>query len=400
MVRFRRMAPSDSAGGTKGGILFVTGFWSAETLGRSAVRSTESYLRLFAELHRSLPFALHVWVEPQLEERVRRIVLASPPAPRTVSGKRFDELPYAHLLELCQALPHMVNADPKGKESIAFSTASWAKASLVDEAARALGVTVPSARVAWVDFGLAHVADMTINWPAVEEAIRATDRIQVCEMRPTSPREIADLAKYYEYNRGRIAAGFFSAPPEAMRWFAEETGRAVDEVLEVGRVVLEEQIMSVICARHPDRFQPYSSDYQGVLRNLPRIERDLGTVLYALTSAREEALSARGLEIYRAVVRAGLAGLRIEPQHAARLFYEAQICAWYVDRGASDDVARLAIDLHAAGCAEVRASIDKLRPGFDRNVKHAGLSFARADPAEALERIVARDDFTAWKGCL
>ena len=185
-----------------------------------------------------------------------------------------------------------------------------------------------------------------------------------------------------------------------MRWFAEEIGRAVDEALEVGRVVLEEQIMSVVCARHPDAFHAYSSDYQGVIRNLPGIERDLGTVLYALTSAREEALSQRGLEIYRAVVRAGLAGLRIEPQHAARLFYEAQICAWYVDREASDDVARLAIDLRAAGCAEVREAIDRLRPSFDRNIKHAGLSFDVVDPEEALARVVAREDFSAWKGCL
>lgn len=399
------MAPSDSAipskGGTKGEILFVTGFWSAETLGRTSTRATESYLRLFAELHRAVPHAMAVWIEPHLEHRVREIVIESAPAPRSILVKRFEDLPYSHLVERCEALPHMVNADPNGKESIPFSTTSWAKAALVDEAARLhSGLPGEPGRVAWIDFGLAHVADMTINWPAVEAAIRATDRIQVCEMRPTSPREIANLGEYYEYNRGRIAAGFFSASPDGMRWFAEEMGRAVDEVLEVGRVVLEEQIMSVICARHPDRFQPYSSDYQGVLRNLPGIERDLGTVLYALKSAREQALSARGLEIYRAVVRAGVAGFRIEPQHAARLFYEAQICAWYVERAVSDDVARLAIDLHAAGCAEVRDAIDKFRPGFDRNLRHAGLSFDVVDPAEALERVVARDDFAAWKGCL
>ena len=381
-------------------LLFVTGFWSAETLGRASTRATESYLHLFAELHRALPFPLHVWIEPALEERVARIAGKPRPAGRVVAAKRFEDLPYSHLVERCEALPHMVNADPRGKESIPFSTTSWAKAALVDEAARLHGATSEAHRVAWIDFGLAHVADMRIDWRAVGNMIRAAERVQVCEMRPTSPREIADLGEYYTYNRGRIAAGFFSAPPAEVRWFAEEIDRAVDEVLEVGRVVLEEQIMSVICARHPERFQPYSSDYQGILRNLPGIERDLGTVLYALSSAREQALSARGLEIYRAVVRAGMAGLRIEPQHAARLFYEAQICAWYVDRGASDDVGRLAVDLHAAGCAEVRAAIDELRPSFDRNVKHAGLSFARVDPAEALERIVARDDFTAWKGCL
>ena len=188
MARSDRVASVASGVPPQGGILFVTGFWSAETLGRTSTRATESYLRLFAEMERQLPFALHVWIEPDLEPRLAKIV---PPyrrhrPPRTVAAKHFDELPYSHLTERCEALPHMVNADPKGKESIAFTTTSWAKASLVDEAARLHDVAGADARVAWIDFGLAHVADMRIDWTAIERAIRSIALVQVCEMRPTS----------------------------------------------------------------------------------------------------------------------------------------------------------------------------------------------------------------------
>ena len=387
--------------GTREDILFVTGFWSAETLARSSTRATESYLRLFQELHQAVPFAMHVWIEPHLERRVRAIVVENAPAPRTVRVKRYQDLPFTHLVARCESLPHMDNVDRHGKESIPFSTTSWAKAALVDEAARLHGIAGDSARVAWIDFGIAHVADMAVRWAEVEGALRRADGLLICEMHPTAPNELDDLAEYCRFNRGRVAAGFFSGAPTAMTWFADATARAIDEVLDLGRVVLEEQVMSVLCAREPDRFAPYSSDYMGVLRNVTGIERDLGTVLYALGKAREKSLSQRGLQIFSDMVdSASRSRIRLEPHEAARLLYDAFICAWYVDRARADDVAELAVSLRAAGCAEVRREIDRHRKSFDSNLAFAGAKFDGADPVASLRRIVERSDFPAWKGCL
>jgi hypothetical protein len=181
---------------------FVTGFWDPESLGRGSSRSARSYLRLFEELHASLPFSLVVFADPKHEEEIRRIVRGSG-LPRYVERMPLEELPRMQERERFQALRPMENAGD-GKDTLEFAIVTWSKVDLLARVALEESQQDAS-HVAWIDFGVAHVCDpASIDWHKLTS--RMPFRARICEMRATARHELEDLAGYYSHNRGRVAA--------------------------------------------------------------------------------------------------------------------------------------------------------------------------------------------------
>ena len=389
-------------------VLFVTGFWSPATLGRPSSRVLGTYLRLFEELHAKLPFPLHAWVEPGSVEAVSRIVREPGAGARLVRALPFEALPFHARLDACRHLPHLANR-VAAKHSVEFAAASWSKPWLMQRAAeehvRAGALSSdPAARVAWIDFGIARVADMDVRWGEFAGALQRTDRVRLCQMRPVGLDEVRCARTFYERDRGHVAAGFLSAAlagDAAIDTFARACECAVDEMIEVGRVALEEQVFAKVLAENPAWFDCYTAYYWGVLRNVPGIERDLDVALAALRRARQLEMHEAGTRIYREIVGAADAGrIKLWTFHAAPLLFDGLICAWYVDRPLALDAARVASLLYAAGEPTFRAAVQPMRPRFDENLAFAGESFDRPSSDEAAAEICRHPRFRAWSGAL
>lgn len=350
------------------------------------------YLRLFEELHAVLPFDLHVWIDPSLEGALEYILSSPGAGRRTIGVKAFEDLDFYSSLGAIASLPRPDNGNDV-TDVPAFSMVSYCKPSLVAEAASSSKAT----EFAWIDFGIAHVADLLARW----EDFRIGALVRVCEISATARSEVADRRAYYRDNRYRIAAGLMTGGREAFAWLTERMRDEVSLMIASGRRVHEEPILSVIAAEHPDRFEvPWFSDYIGILRNYVGVDRhgDLPAILGNLTRARELSLHKRGTEIANAIISSAASRrLHLEPSEAARLLHDAFICAFYADVDLAKHIADVITGLYAHGCATARSALERMRPLLDTNLRCVG---ATLEAPISWEYMASLEDFSAWRGSL
>lgn len=373
----------------------VTGFWEPATLKREAVRSGAIYLRLFEELHRTVPLPMTIFIDPAWTTPLENVLTRIPVKhDRRVVPRRFDDLPHArHLSDPnFHALLPPDNRSESGKDTHAFAAMTWAKASLVADAA-ALDLDAES--FAWLDFGLAHVAMIQpVDWRAIERA--CPDRPRVCEMRATHLSELADDAEFYRFIRGKIASGMMTVG----RPYVDELRDAVDDEVEraiaSGRLTLEENIYGALTARRPELFTSWFSDYHGVVRNYVDVVDDVDCVLDNLTYCRDRSLHEHAVTIYHAVHRSLRRGLiRLDAVDFHRLLHDGFVAAFYVDRSLAENIARRMTALARFSPA--------LRDRLDNALVRANLAHVGVDldqPELDWTAFAALDDFTAWRSCL
>lgn len=361
-------------------LTLVTGFWDPRALGRDAhPRTMERYLGFFAELHRLVPWPIVAWVDPAWADAVSAIVARDAPARRRVIPRAFEDLPRAKARESFAALRVFDNHDPS-KDTLGFSIVTWAKPELVVEAIEL--DEFAGARWAWIDFGLAHVADLRdVDWLGI--AALAPERVRLCAMRATAPDEIRDLPEFYRGNRGKIAASFFTGGAEAMRGLRSRFRRELTRMRGTGRRVHDEQILAALTAREPAAFEHWYADYTGIVVNYTGIRRDIGTILDALADCRQRSLSAFGVDLARGLVDAvGVGHVRLTPAETARLLHEGFICAYYAERPLAERLGRLLASLYRHGGDEFRRAIDGWGSLVEQNLRYAGIELAGAPPAD------------------
>lgn len=375
--------------------LFVTAFFDAEVIGRTAFRATDVYLRLFEETHCALPFPLVVYADPKSAERIQRVVDGKYVGQlRVVSPLEVREIPRMNDLERLSKLTRMRNADGP-KDTLAFAVLTWAKPWLVKRASEELSAFD---RLAWIDFGLPHVTDpASVDWGAVEWKM-PKHTVRVCEMRATSPREIEDLESFYSYNRGKIASAFFTAGKEPLGTLVTRFDEEIARMEKTGYCVNEEQIFGALTARHPELFSRWYSDYGGVLLNYTSIRKDLPTVLDDLSYCRENGMTARGVEIFDAVTSAMEARtLRLfadQQEEMARLLFDGQICLYYEDKARAREISRFIALLYTFGSRVIRQALERFRPQLDRNLAFFDVQLDAG--MLGWEALAERTDFHAW----
>jgi hypothetical protein len=361
-------------------LALVTGFWDPRTLGRERhPRTTDEYLRLFAQLHARVPWPIVVWVDPPWVDAVRAIVAGGAPGPRRVVARAFEDLPHARRRQAFASLRPFDNYDPR-KDTLQFLIMMWSKSDLVVDAMDLDEFASP--RWAWIDFGIAHVADLGgVDWRAI--ATLAPERVRLCTMRATAPAEIEDLAEFYRGNRGKIAGGFFTGGAEAMRGLRARFGRELEDMRAAGRLVSDEQILATLTARVPEAFERWYGDYAGILVNYTGIRRDVTTVLDALADCRQRSLCAIGTDIARRLIDAFRRGhVRLTPAETARLLHDGFICAYYVERPLAEELGSLLASLYHHGPAGFRRALDAWQPLVEQNLRFVGIELAAAPSAD------------------
>jgi hypothetical protein len=237
----------------------------------------------------------------------------------------------------------VLNADP-AKDTPRYVGLTWSKFVLLDEAI-ALD-PFGSTHFAWIDFGLGVVE--TKHHAEDGVFARSPDKVRLLMMKSFTADEVAE-STYYRYLRGHVAAGYVSGGRATLRRICDLLLAEAECELERGCAPSEEQLLPVICARHPDLFEFHYGDYRHILDNYVRLRGSAQNLLFQMRHCRSVSNFRRGYEIgVRILASYRAATFECDAAELATLFDEFFIAAYYAEyprQDAARDVARLYADL-------------------------------------------------------
>jgi len=124
-----------------------------------------------------------------------------------------------------------------------------------------------SSKFAWMDMRLHCVYDMSVEETNKSFISMHRDRVKMLQMDYTHPEEVENRKNFYEFTRGKIAAGFFGGYRECLIKFANLCKNELEYCVDNGFAPSDEMLFSYIVGKNPDLFDPYFGDYCSVLKN-------------------------------------------------------------------------------------------------------------------------------------
>jgi hypothetical protein len=199
------------------------------------------------------------------------------------------------------------NGNP-AKDVPGYAVLAWAKFEWVE---RALALPRAPDRLAWVDFGIGHVA---VPPPGGLERVGTLlgERVSLCRMLYVHPSDVADRRAFASAIHGHVCGGFFGGSAAAMRRLARAAREEIAAFLKRRVAPIDEHVLAVLLARHGDAwFRPYSGDYADVLRNVDRVRGDHRVPRWSFERARRFGDAAAAAEIGGALLD-GSSGLDLD----------------------------------------------------------------------------------------
>jgi len=118
-----------------------------------------------------------------------------------------------------------------------------------------------------MDMRLHCVYDMSVEETNKSFISMHRDRVKMLQMDYTHPEEVENRKNFYEFTRGKIAAGFFGGYRECLIKFANLCKNELEYCVDNGFAPSDEMLFSYIVGKNPDLFDPYFGDYCSVLKN-------------------------------------------------------------------------------------------------------------------------------------
>lgn len=120
----------------------------------------------------------------------------------------------------------------------------------------------------WMDMRLHVVYDMPVEETAEIFNTIPHDRVLITQCSYTHPNEIGDRRGFYEWTRGKVAAGVFLGSRDALLKFCDLCREELLVSITEGLCPTDEMIYSVVIARNNSLIEPHIGDYSDVLRNM------------------------------------------------------------------------------------------------------------------------------------
>jgi hypothetical protein len=342
-------------------ITLVSAFWNPKDLGRERhARQRKDYLYYFDILHRAVPFPIVVYAEPDACTEIQTLVGDN--KFRKVVPYSFHDLPYVQNRTSFEHMKRPENGDPL-KDTLGFAFATWGKFEVMEKAVTSNPFS--TSRFGWIDFGLAHVASLHLDWN--KHMANVPEKIKLLEMRSSSPREVQN-PEWHRFIRGRIAAGFMTGSGEAFSELRKDFLEEVESAKCSSWYPLEEQVLSILIAKHPDRYEVYFGDYGQVVSNYNIPCGGVPTILLNLRHSRDMGMNAHACKIAHSLFSSGL---KLTEEDYAELLSNAFICAYYTDKEWSKELGELARALHLYGGERMKNAMGK-HP-FQSNLRFIGI---------------------------
>ena len=354
-------------------------------------RSPSKYIELFSYFYElNLPTVL--FIEDHLKDKIKRVDNLH------VIIKNMDELPAYKLLKNKGNLRPVANGQHLNKE---FASIINSKFYLLQEAKEYLiknnlikGIT----HLVWLDAGIGHIETITPDSFKEDIKLHIHDKIMNVLMKAVHRNEVENLNNYLQVSYGKIAAGLFVVPLDLVEWYHDELWKYYKfSIEELNLLCYEEQLMSILVGKYPEKFDFSFSDYF-LLKNLRYITNDLPTVLYNLTFCREHGLIDIGMKIINLVFTSvGKSRLQISEERCCQFFYDAQICSFYRDKSISKMCGLLLGYMYyhtSVGKNWVSARLDNIK----QNISFVGINIDEIELFEE-ENIISKVDIykILWK---
>jgi len=243
-------------------LTLVTAFFDLAKREQSSRRPAMDYLK-HGEYILNLPYPLVIFADPEFVEPIQKM---RGEKPAQIIGMPFESVPKYHLMEAIQAAR---KANPVQNASALKDTANyilltWTKFDLVEKVVAENPFA--STHFAWIDFGLTHVAKLDFAEEAFQHVV---DPIKLLVNKWASSDEL-QAPDYYSLLRGYVAGGFMTGSLASWQQFIRLFHSEATQCLEMKRAPSEEQIIPQIMQKHPDLFEAYYGDYDGILSNYHR----------------------------------------------------------------------------------------------------------------------------------
>lgn len=382
-------------GSAESGLTLVTGFWPQK---HEHVRTAQVYTRLFEELVVHIDDALPIVCcpDPRIEDQVRALKDRHPDVRLEIRPLPFEELHFARERTRFAGL-QPANSSFTLRDTIEYATIVWSKAATVAQAAREN--PFDTSRFGWIDYGIAHVAELLdVDWSEIEATAVNTDRMRVAERMATALQETADPWYWYSNNSARVCGGLFTGTRERFDELAEIFEQEVDRMIPTGTYALEEQVLAAATALHPEMFERWYCDYHGVLTNAAIVRRDAGTVVENLHHCRETQLYGNGADVARFLLRSGEAHLHLMPDQCIHLLDDGLTCGLRAaDMELAGDLAKTVLSLYHYSRVGRGMMKGRWRKSLQTSLKELGLDFP--DKPWSWEEFTTRPDFRVWLSC-
>lgn len=142
-------------------------------------------------------------------------------------------------------------------------------------------------KFAWMDLRLHDRYDMPIEETNRVMSEILPGRVKLMFMTWLHPREIYDRHDFYEWTRGKVAAGFFGGEREPLLKFAELCQNEFMEAVHWDTCPTDEMIYSWITHYNPHLFDPYVGEYGDCLKNQVKTRGALHLYIPFLLASRD-----------------------------------------------------------------------------------------------------------------
>lgn len=228
------------------------------------------------------------------------------------------------------------------KNTPLYTVVGWTKFHLLRQACQ--DNPFNSTHFAWIDFGLAHVADT--SFVEEDKPFNITiDKVRLLHMRSFKPAEVNNKDFWARHIFGNICAGYITAGRSQMLQFCHHFDRISREWLAVGYAPLEDHFFPVIILAQPDLFDFYYGDYKSLLSNYKHLRQDFNTMLFDLRCCRDNEDYERGCHLGRMIVKDYPEFLKISVVEFSFALEEYYINAFYHNQQLAKEVARRYIHL-------------------------------------------------------
>lgn len=288
-------------------------------------RSATKYIELFSYFY-ELDVPTILFVEDHLVDKIKKSDKLH------IINMNLSDLPAYQLIKNINNLRPISNGQHLNKE---FTAVINSKLWLVDKSRQYLdSKNINFDHLVWLDAGIGHIGTIKPKKFRKNIKLHLHDKIVHCLMKAVTTREVENLDIYLQCTYGKIAAGIIAVPKNLIAWYAQELDTHYDYAInKLGLLCFEEQLMSVVVGRYPDRFNYIFSDYIGILKNFVEITFDLPCVLRNLTFCRENGLHDIGMMIVKlAFTSISKSKIFINEHEYIAFLYDAQIISFYKDK--------------------------------------------------------------------
>lgn len=263
----------------------------------SSRRKIEDYFR-FGEFILGLDQDIAFFVEPDLASRVLEERRSRGRLKRTyIIPMTMEDLVCTKYLESIRKSRPAGNGNPV-KDTSAYTLLGWSKFELLERAA--VFNVFGSSHLAWVDFGIAHVA-RTNDPAAVEPFANPPDLVRMHMLKYFDENDVRNY-DYWEFRRGHLAGGFIVGNVENILALTASFWTTAEIALANNYCPTEDCILPVIAARERSSFTFSYGDYEDIFLNHVRVRGNGWHLLFQMRDARERKAWNHGLAVGREII--------------------------------------------------------------------------------------------------